>query len=239
LVVADRPDVLFAVSDGEPREGLEYLASYLYRSADGGDSWQWTGLSARDYGPLVLAAAGPQRASVIYAYCSQGNDTHGVFKSTDAGASWTRVDSGPQGKSAGLTSLAVDLFEPDTIWAVWWVEESPPAGSTVGGEERRVVRRSADGGAMWEDMDVRGLEGRELWTLLFDPSRRGAMYAVTSGPDLWGEVIYRSTDSGATWVSTGQDRPFEWGTMVASDPAGGGLYAATPQGLFKWVPGAE
>jgi hypothetical protein len=53
--------------------------------------------------------------------------------------------------------------------------------------------------------------------------------------------LYRSTDGGATWQSiTGELSDRGDIDNIVIDPApGGGLYAATGQGLFKWVTGGS
>ena len=74
--------------------------------------------------------------------------------------------------------------------------------------------------------------------LLFDPRSPDTVYvscALVGGPGL-----YRSTDGGATWQNiTGELADAERLSLVIDSAPGGGLYAVTERGLFKWVPGRE
>ena len=228
LVIADQPDTLFAIA-----EEVHWGPGYLYRSTDAGESWQRTGLEAfldPSGGPLVVAD--PEHPSTIYAWGRKDDSYYHMFRSTDAGATWTETDLDPRWdvpdrNTVVVVSLAVDPYNPETIWAIQ---------DNLSDNGRSVIHRSTDGGATWENVEFDGLEQWTSW-LVADQRSSGVLYALSGSKDPWGGDVYRSTDAGATWEDIGGNIPTELMPVVVPDPApGGALYAATGGGLFKWVP---
>jgi photosystem II stability/assembly factor-like uncharacterized protein len=133
-----------AVAPSDPR--LVWVAGYaftaagaplgwrLYRSADGGQSWQ-----RRDDGlpdPVTCLALDPERPDVVFAAAGDG-----LFGSSDGGARWQR-----------LPSPATVSASPESIR--WEIVASPVAPLTLyanlEGPEGEVVYRSRDAGATWQ-----------------------------------------------------------------------------------------
>jgi len=94
------PDVLYAAF-WERSRGLEYRHSHgtttgIYKTTDGGDSWEelTTGLpdATQDKGRLGLAisVSNPQ---VLYAYYDMPSQNIFVYKTTNSGESWQRIDN--------------------------------------------------------------------------------------------------------------------------------------------------
>jgi photosystem II stability/assembly factor-like uncharacterized protein len=228
LVVADKPDTLFAAC----------LTDYhLYRSTDAGNTWT-PAVEGLPDPVLVSTVADPQHPSTIYVSISsaingratEADITGHVLKSTDAGETWAEL--APQEWGANPPNLAIDPRDPATIWAV------QPAASE---SDVSVIKRSTDGGNTWKRVELTGLGTMTVW-LLFDPRLPDMLYAL-SGPSVDDQTIYRSSDGGTTWEDIGEDIRTESGrvmgqpTLLVPDAApGGGLYAATSRGLFKWVP---
>jgi hypothetical protein len=110
------------------------LGPRLYRSGDGGHSWQRRedGLP----GAVTRLALDPERPDVLFAAAGDG-----VFGSSDGGASWQRLPS-PAAVSASPESIR------------WEIVASPVAPLTLyanlDGLESEVVYRSRDAGATWQ-----------------------------------------------------------------------------------------
>src|SRR3989442_9685877 len=182
-----RPTTLFA---GTERRGI-------FRSSDGGGSWQ--AVNGDLNSPWVSALAiDPRTSTTIYAGLgSVSVDTGGVFKSTDGGGSWHAMNNGlstPSRTPLSIYALAIDPRTPTTLYAGRW-----------GG-----VWKSTDSGGSWRAMntglDATGLDPnlnpsdmnfnqRFVLALTIDPRTPTTIYAVTSfglGNEVHG--VFKSTD---------------------------------------------
>lgn len=158
----------------------------VWKSVDGGEHWTVAGgnqpvpssddrsSAATDvFGNVFALAIDPLTPATLYA----GTAEEGVFKSVDAGASWTQVEA-----LAGLSmySLAVDPHDPRFVYA---------------GTYRYGFFWSSDGGATWKqaqwsESDV----PRSVFSIAVDPLKPGVIYAGSDGGG-----VYRSDDRGVTW----------------------------------------
>ncbi len=129
--------------------------------------------------------------SFVYAvsYCSAtgtllaGGDGHGIWKSTDSGATWDIVLPGPLNWTVYDIQPKTDAFYTGSV----------RYAATAGG-----VFRSDDSGYSWL---YAGLNEKSVSSIAFDPSDPDRAWAgtATSG-------VYYTTDGGASW-STGTDLP--------------------------------
>lgn len=205
----------FAANPTHVYVGLDalYGPGGVYRSSDGGASWQpsSTGLGSRRI--LALLAEG---TSTIYA----GDSTEGVFRSTDGGASWAPANSGIQTESIGalartstrlLAAGTNNLYESTDGGASWAFTNGgqyfPIAGMAAFGNlvlagGFQGLMRSTDGGASFGGrIDVFSIESTDRLTSFAQSG--STIYASTrSSPGSGGAWLIRSTDSGATWVPT-------------------------------------
>ena len=189
-----------------PKNGTIVYAGFqqgndgLYKSTDGGDTWNPTGFVGGGRGVSVLALD-PQDTSTLYV-CS---NAQGCNRSVDGGATWA------QSHAAGSTSLfsaSSLLVDPVTSANVYAVQYSAPA---KGG----VIFVSTDHGATF------GPAGSlpAVNVLAADPAHSGTLYAGTvSG-------VYRSTDSAATWQPANLGMSSSNILSLATDPQSGTLYA--------------
>mgnify|MGYP001457200186 FL=1 len=120
----------------------------LYKTTDGGKTWKAvltispkTGVSdvwmdPRD--PEVLYAAAYQRRRHVFTLINGGPES-GIHKSTDGGATWTKLTNGLPKGDVGRIGLAIPPTAPDTVYAL--VEARGKDGGFY---------RSLDGGMSWE-----------------------------------------------------------------------------------------
>src|SRR6478672_1956146 len=89
----------------------------VYRSTDGGDTWSYLGLhETRSIGRVVLDPVDPNVAFVAaVGNLWAGNAERGVFKTTDAGRTWSKVlyvDT-----FTGATDMVMDPRDPKVLYA--------------------------------------------------------------------------------------------------------------------------
>lgn len=175
----------------------------VFKSNDYGRTWQ----PIFDDQPTASAGAiavAPSNPNVVYVGSGEGlhrpdlSVGDGVYKSTDAGKTWTHLGlrDGQQ-----IAQLAVDPKNPDRVFVA-------VAGHPYGPNEERGVYRSLDGGKRFEKVLYRD-ENVGASDVQIDPSNPQVVYAALwesrEGP--WengvfngdGGDIFKSTDGGKTW----------------------------------------
>jgi photosystem II stability/assembly factor-like uncharacterized protein len=122
-----------------------------------------------------------------------GNSTGGVWRSTDAGTTWTPVFDDQD--TACIGSVGVFQPDPNLVW-VGTGEGNPRFGTGVG----TGVYKSEDAGETWQWL---GLERSErIHRVLTHPSDPDTVYLGVLGPQ-WSDGeergVYKTTDGGRTW----------------------------------------
>lgn len=212
--VADVCSIVF--DDLNPRLVYAATAWGPLRSTDGGEHWQAAqqGL-AKPYCQTLVAD--PLHSGRVLLGTEDG-----LYVSTDAAQSWTRIESpattilrlarseadtqlllaGTQGRGAwlsrddGATWSAVDAGSATANLYAAALNPSAAATMAVGGWGVG-VRVSADGGATWADRSA-GLPVKNVLVLAFDPDVKGRLWAAT-----FEEGTFYSDDLGRTWKNGG------------------------------------
>ena len=118
----------------------------------------------------------------------------GVYRSTDAGATWTQVSTGNNRGSR----IIQDPVDDNVFWAAMWFTGN-------GGDDGGLLR-STDSGATWTQIAGTGglpnpnVTGRSWVTAAGDggsPAQTVLYYATSEN----GGTVYRSADGGTTWTA--------------------------------------
>jgi photosystem II stability/assembly factor-like uncharacterized protein len=122
----------------------------LYKSTDGGKSWMktlgdddWTGvtdIAVDPRNPKRMYAATWQRHRTVAAYVGGGPGT-GLYRSEDAGSTWSKLTKGLPESNMGKIGLAISPQNPNVLYAA--IELNRRTGG---------IYRSADRGATWTKM---------------------------------------------------------------------------------------
>ena len=153
------------------------------------------GMRFRSIGPAVtggrvnMFAVDPEDRAKYYIAVASG----GVWKTVNAGTTWTPVFDGEGAFSIG--AIALDPKNSATVWV----------GTGEYNSQRSVgygdgVYRSDDGGKSWKNVGLKKSE--HIGRIAIDPRDSNVVYVAAQGP-LWsagGERgLYKTTDGGKTW----------------------------------------
>jgi len=224
------PDVVW-VGTGENVGGRHVgFGDGVYRSADGGAHWTKMGLESSQHVSRIVVH--PSDSDVVWV-ASQGplwspGGDRGLFKTTDGGKSWKKVLAG--GEWTGVTDVAIDPRDPDTLYAATWQHQRTVAAYVGGGPESG-VHRSTDGGETWTRLGG-GLPEGNLGKigLAISPQNPDVVYAAIELDRRKG-AFYRSADRGASWEKrsdtvSGATGPHYYQELYASPHAFDRVYLA-------------
>src|SRR5439155_1713614 len=190
-------------------------------------------------------AVAPSNAKILWLGTGEANDRNssgwgtGVYRSTDAGGSWTPVGLE---KSRSIARIVVHPKDPDTAYVA-------VAGDLWTPTPDRGLYKTTDGGKTWKavlqaesDKDKAG-----CGDVAIDPSNPETVYAVlyarrrtpwsfVSGPDATGGKdlggVFRTTDGGATW------KKLTGGLPAATGRIGLAVFAKNPNIVYAVVQSA-
>jgi len=142
------PDVVYVGTGEANGAGYSYDGDGVFRSADGGTTWQPLGLAGtRRIGRIAIDPLSPQR---IFVAAAGGvyvpDDQRGVYRSLDGGSTWSQVLF--VAPTAGAIDVAIDPANPDRIYAAIW-EHYSTATRWIAGGVNSGIWRSTDGGDSW------------------------------------------------------------------------------------------
>ncbi len=195
------PNTIY-VGTGDPNiSWYPMLGDGIYRSTDGGETWEHLGLSEQRV--ITKIALHPTNPNLIYA-ASMGlpfirDNNRGLYRSEDGGASWQKVLN--ISDQAGISDLVMDPFDPNVLYASGWDRVRNNVESVVSGPGAKVFK-TTDGGDTWTQLEG-GLPTENMCRtgLAVSKLTPGLVYAMYVNTDLELGGIYKSTDAGATWES--------------------------------------
>ena len=206
-IAPSNPEIIYVGSgEGLRRPDLS-TGDGIYKSTDGGRTWQHLGLrDGQQIASILVDPHDPNRVLVAVLGHPYGpNAERGVFRSPDGGLTWQKVLY--KDENTGAIDLAFDPSNSQIVYADMWASRRPPwtTGGAYNGPGSGLYK-STDGGTTWRQL-TRGLptwtEGLGRIGLGIAPNDSSRMYALVDSPKLGG--LYRSDDAGESWQRINTD----------------------------------
>lgn len=192
LVSATNPDTVLVAALGHPYGANETRG--VFRSVDGGKTWQRTLYKDADTGAIDLAAE-PGQPDVVYAslwqtrrppwnvYPPSSGPGSGLYKSEDGGQTWTALSGHGLPGQTGRIGIAVAPSKPLRVFAL--------IDAAEGG-----LYRSDDRGASWTRVSSDSRIWQRGWYfagVTVDPTNADVVYVCNT-------AMYRSEDGGKNFI---------------------------------------
>lgn len=207
---------------GNPERGV-------FKTSDAGKTWQKT-LYIDEYTGATDLVMDPRDSKVLYAATYQrlrsawgfngGGPGSAIYKSTDAGVTWTKLENGIPAGDKGRIGLAIAKSKPDVLIATI---EHPAAGGTY---------RTEDAGATWKSMSRTNPRPMYYSKPTIDPNNDKTIW-------LPGVSIVHSEDGGVTWIEEPTSPTYDLGLktdhhVLRVDPTNSNhIYVAGDGGLHE------
>jgi photosystem II stability/assembly factor-like uncharacterized protein len=210
----------------------------VWKTTDRGETWANVSDGFFETGSVGAIAVAESDPNVVYVgmgeHAVRGVTTShgdGVYRSTDAGRTWTHVGLD---RTRQISRIRVHPSDPDLVYVA-------SQGSPYGANEERGVYRSRDGGTTWErvhfvsedagasDLAMDMTNPRILYAAYWDHRRHPWM--VRSGGE--GSGIWKSTDGGDTWTELTEGLPDLMGKI------GIDVSRASPDRVFANIEAAD
>jgi len=163
----------------------------VYRSTDGGRSWEKT-LYVDEHTGVIDMALDPSNPDVVYAATYQrlrrawgfngGGPGSGLWKSTDGGRTWSRLGGGLPDGDLGRIGIALAESNPRVLMARI---ESPD-------DDEHGVWRTENGGMSWERVNRQNIRPMYYSHVFIDPTDDRRVYTLATRS-------YTSADGGRTF----------------------------------------
>ncbi|MGB3589963.1 MAG: glycosyl hydrolase, partial [Tunicatimonas sp.] len=166
----------------------------VFRSKDGGASWEKT-LYINDSTGVIDLVLDPTNPRILYAGAWQverkpwtlidGGKGSGLFKSTDGGDTWKRLDKGLPTGVVGRVGVAVSPVNSQRVWTIMEHVDEDKGG----------IYLSEDAGSSWKRINRKREYRQRAWyysRLFADPQQEHTVYVLNTG-------FYKSLNDGANF----------------------------------------
>ena len=207
VAVAPSDSQVIYVGMGEhaPRGVMTSHGDGVYKSFDGGRSWQHMGLAGTQHIARILIH--PRDPDTVFV-AAQGalhaeSTERGVYKTVDGGQTWRRVLFA-NGRT-GCSELSMNSENPRVLYAALWEHQRQPWKVISGGEGSGIFK-STDAGETWQAIHEGLPEEKGKIAVAVAPSSPDRVYALVEGDsdrELGG--LFVSSNAGGDWTRISKD----------------------------------
>ncbi len=214
----NNPDVLWVGTGEANNRNSVSWGNGVYRSLDGGGSFEHMGLSSTHQIARVLVHPDDSDDVCVCAIGHLWGHTgdRGLFHTEDAGDTWTRMGQGlPDDGKTGCIDVVRNPQNPDVLYAAFYERLRQPWHFHSGGDNGGIFK-STDSGKTWKKLTQglpNGPTGR-IGLAIYEQNPEIIMAIVeaerSESLSVPGSGIYRSENGGESWtfVNLYNNRPF-------------------------------
>ncbi len=192
------PDIVWVGSGESNSQRSVAYGDGIYKSVDGGGSWQNMGLKrSLHIGRIIVHPTNP---NVVWVAAEgplwgAGGD-RGVYKTIDGGATWDLVLEIDE--NTGVVDLVADPRDPDVIYAAGY-QRRRHTWTLINGGPGSGIHKTTDGGTTWTEL-TNGLPGTDMGRigLAIAPQAPHPVYAIIEAAQGKGG-FFRTNNGGASW----------------------------------------
>ncbi len=232
-IAPSNPEIIWAGTGEDFNARSSYSGTGIYRSTDGGETWEFKGLPDSHHISVILI--NPGNPDIVYVsvmgHLFSPNEERGIFKSTDGGDTWEKIFYIDE--NTGVIDMVMNPIDTDVLYASAYEKYRYPWHFEAGGENSGIYK-TTDGGKSWRHL-TNGLPNGKIGRigLAIYPKDPDILYSVIEilkpyipdgtegeqdmhmkpvGEVIWGDV-YKTMDAGESWKKMNND------TINVSDKA--------------------
>lgn len=212
-VAPSDPNVIYVGSGEANIRGNVQPGNGIYKSTDGGKSWNHVWKQVGQIGTMIVHPTNPDVAfAAVLGHAFGPNKERGVYRTTDGGKTWQQVLA--KNEDTGASDVCFDPTNPRVLFAGLWQARRKPWEMTSGGPGSGLYV-SRDGGDTWTQLVRAPKEDSPEFGK--DPPK-GQKYCEGLPEGIWGKVCLAVAPSNNKRVYAMIEA--EKGGLVRSDDGG-------------------